>query len=317
MKSKQILSTIFHKYLPFLALLLAHAIWGANFVVAKVTLQEFPPNTLAFFRFAIASLLLTPFFLAESKKIKIKLEHLPYLVGAGVTIITLNIAFFFAGIAKTTAINAATLTLIIPILSVILGWIFLKETIYFINIGGVILGLIGALIILGVPQILTGSFSSEAFLGNLLIIAASIAFVVGAILSKKMLKIYPSLIVTGIAFFVGFFTFSIPALNEYLHDPLWVNNVSMLGVFGLIYMALLSSVSAYFLYEWGLAKTSVSTADLFQYIEPLIATALAILILGEDLNTIYIFGAILIIIGLFLGTRSKEKHHKIHKYHRH
>lgn len=313
----ELLSTIFHKYLPFIALILAHTFWGVNFVVAKITLQEFPPNSLALLRFTIASLLLAPFFLAETKKVKIKAEDLPYLVGSGVTIITLNIAFFFAGITRTTAINGSILTLIIPILSVILGWIFLKETVYFINIAGVILGLIGALTILGIPQILIGNFSSETFFGNLLIILASVSFVIGAILSRKMLKKYPSLIVTSIAFLCGVVTFAIPALNEYLQNPNWPNQISMFGLGGLIYMALLSSVSAYFLFEWGLAKTSVTVADLFQYIEPLVAITLGILILGESANSLFTIGAILIILGMYLGTFAKETHHRIHKYHRH
>jgi len=56
-------SQILSKPLPYIALIIAHLIWGANFVVAKVTLEEFPPMSLAFLRFSIASLLLIPFLL--------------------------------------------------------------------------------------------------------------------------------------------------------------------------------------------------------------------------------------------------------------
>ncbi|MCL4365991.1 DMT family transporter, partial [Patescibacteria group bacterium] len=70
-------SQILKKPIPYLVLLFAHLIWGANFVVAKVTLQEFPPMSLAFLRFAFASLLLAPFFLAETKKVKIDKKDLP------------------------------------------------------------------------------------------------------------------------------------------------------------------------------------------------------------------------------------------------
>lgn len=308
---------IFQSYLPFLALILAHVIWGGNFIVAKVTLQEFPPSSLAFLRFFLAVLLLAPFFLAESKKIKVKKEDLPYLVGIGVSIITLNIAFFFAGISKTSAINASVLTLIIPILSVLLGWIFLKEIIYFVNILGVIIALIGSIIIIGIPQIFLGTVTSQAMFGNILIILASLSFVVGAIISRKMLKKYPSLMVTGIAFAVGAITFLVPAFVEYNQNPNWFRQISMVGAFGLVYMTLLSSISAYFLYEWGLAKTSVSKADFFQYLEPLVAASLAVPLLGEKINVTFIAGAVLIIAGVYLGTQAKEYYHKIHKYHRH
>lgn len=307
-------SGILTKPWPYLALIIAHIIWGANFVVAKVTLQEFPPQTLAFFRFAIASLLLAPFFIAQTKRIKIKREDLPKLVLVGILMVTLNISFFFAGIEKTTVINASVLTLIIPMLSVILSWWFLKEHIFIVNLIGIILGLVGAVIIVGLPE-LTGS-NTSALIGNILIILAAICWVVGGMISRKLLRTYSSLEITAIIFIVGTITFFIPAANEYLANPGWPNRITSLGILGLTYMTLLSSVSAYFLFEWGLSRTSIVTADLFQYIEPFVAAAVAIMVLGEEISLVFLAGAILIAIGVYLGTFAKERHHRLH-HHRH
>ena len=285
-------------------------------MVAKITLEEFPPATLALLRFALASLFLAPFFFAETKKIKINKKDFPKLIGIGILMITLNISFFFEGITKTTAINASVLTLIIPFLSVLLSWWFLKEKVYLINLGGVLVGLLGAAIILGIPETLFGDFAPKVLIGNLLIILASISWVMGAILSRQMLAKYPSLTVTGIAFAVGTLSFILPATGEYFKNPSWINSVTPLGLLGLTYMTILSSVSAYFLFEWGLAKTSVVKADLFQYLEPFIATILAVSILGETITYPFVFGAILIGTGVYLGTFAKEAHHR-YKFHRH
>ena len=309
-------SQIFKSPLPYLALIIAHLIWGANFVVAKVTLQEFPPMTLALLRFAFASLLLAPFFLAETKKVKIDKKDLPKLIAIGVFIISLNITFFFEGIKRTTAIDASVLSLTVPILSVLFGWWFLKEKIYLINLLGVALGFIGALIIVGIPQIITGTVSSEALTGNILIILASISWVCGATISKKILAKYSSLIITAIAFLVGTIVFFIPAVYEYIQNPAWVSQITTLGILGLIFMTLLSSISAYFLFEWGLSKTSVTTADLFHYLEPFVAAILAVSILGENTSKEFFTGAFLIAVGAYLGTLAKEAHHRHHKAHR-
>lgn len=306
-------SGIFTKPWPYLALILAHIIWGANFAVAKVTLQEFPPSTLAFFRFALASLLLAPFFIAQTKKVKIKSTDLPKLVLVGILMVTLNITFFFAGIERTTIINAAILTLTIPMLSVILSWWFLKEHIFIVNLLGIILGLVGAVVIVGLPELNAGT---GTLLGNLLIILASISWVVGALVSRKLLETYSSLEITAIIFLVGTITFFIPAVIEYIKDSAWPGRVTSLGILGLTYMTLLSSVSAYFLFEWGLSRTSVITADLFQYIEPFVATVVAVAILGEEISTPFIIGAILIAIGVYMGTFAKQIHHRL-KHHRH
>ncbi|MBI2018574.1 EamA family transporter [Candidatus Daviesbacteria bacterium] len=308
-------SKIFSKPLPYIALLIAHLIWGANFVVAKITLQEFPPMSLALFRFAFASLFLAPFFLAETKKIKIKKQDLPKLIAIGILIITLNITFFFEGIKRTTVINASTLTLTIPILSIILGWWFLKEKIYLINLLGIAVGFLGALLILGLPQIIIGTASAQVLLGNVLIILASMCWVLGSVVAKPILSKYPSLSVTAIAFLLGTVTFFIPAASEYIKNPSWPIQITVLGILGLIYMTLLSSISAYFLFEWGLSKTNVAVANLFQYIEPFVAAALAILILGERISQTFIIGAALIAVGVYLGTLAKAKHHH-YKAHR-
>lgn len=306
-------SGILTKPWPYLALILAHIIWGANFGVAKVTLQEFPPSTLAFFRFALASLLLAPFFLAETKKVKIISSDYPKLVLVGILMVTLNITFFFAGIEKTTVINAAVLTLTIPMLSVILSWWFLKEHIFIVNLVGIILGLVGAVVIVGLPELNAGT---GTLLGNLLIILASVCWVVGALISRKLLMTYSSLEVTAIIFMVGTLTFFIPTANEYLKDPSWPSRITSLGILGLTYMTLLSSVSAYFLFEWGLARTSVVIADLFQYIEPFIATVVAVAILGEEVTLVFGVGAVLIAIGVYMGTFAKQIHHRL-RHHRH
>ena len=309
-------SQIFKSPIPYIALILAHLIWGATFVVAKITLQEFPPSSLAFLRFSLACLLLAPFLWAQRKKISIKKEDLPKLLAIGIFIITLNITFFFEGITRTTAINAAALTMIIPISSVLLGWLYLKEKIYLINLFGVLMGFMGALVIIGLPQIISGTYSSEVVLGNVLIILAALSFVLGAVFSEQMLKKYSTLTITAIAFLTGAVTFFIPAASEYIQNPIWPENITELGILGLLYMTMLSSISAYFLFEWGLARTNLIRADLLQYIEPFVATLLAATILAERVSASFLIGAFLIAIGVYLGTLAKEIHHRHHKPHR-
>lgn len=310
-------SEIFTKTWPYTAIILAHLIWGINFAVAKITLQEIPLMSLAFFRFFFAFILLIPFLIAERQKISLKRKDLPALIGVGVLMVTFNIAFFYAGLMRTNIISASVLTLAIPVISVILGWLVLKEKIYVVNLAGIILGLLGAILIIGLPFAVLGisSWSSETMFGNFLIILASLSWVIGAILSKRMLATYSTLTVTAIMFLVGVFTFALPAASEYLQDPGWIGKITYLGVFGITYIAIASSVSAYFLFEWGLAKIGVVKADLFQYIEPLIAVTLGVTILGEGLRFSYIIGGILIGLGVYWSTLIKDqhRHHKAHR----
>jgi len=310
-------SGIITKTWPFLAIILAHSIWGVNFIVAKLTLQEIPPMSLAFLRFAIASILLSPFIFTTEEKIKIDKKDLPQLFGIGLLMVTLNIALFYAGLERTTISSASVLTLTVPVASVVAGWWILKEKIYMVNLAGIALGVLGALVILGTPLLsLDPKPSSEALLGNLLIVLASLAWVAGAIISKEMHKKYSTLTITAVIFLIGVITFLIPAIIEYLQNPAWVTQVTTLGILGLVFIALASSVSAYFLFEWGLNKVGVVTADLFQYLEPMIAGFLGVLVLREELKIPLVFGTILIGIGAYLSTliKTSHKHHKAHRH---
>lgn len=309
-------SGIFTKTWPYAAIIIAHIIWGFTFVIAKLTLQEFPPMSLAFLRFVLATLLITPFLFIEKKKIDIQKEDLPWLFAIGVLMVTLNIAFFYTGLLRTNVTSASVLTMVIPVISVLLGWMLLKEKVYTVNLAGIALGLLGAILVIGLPTLFFGEqIPAQVVIGDILIILASISWVTGAVISRKMLKKYSSLVITTFMFGTGVITFFLPAVNEYLQNPGWPSQVTWLGIFGLLFIAIASSVCAYFLFEWGLAKIGVIQADLFHYIEPPIATTLAVLILNEQLQFSFIIGGLLIAIGVYWSTllKTEHKHHRAHR----
>lgn len=309
-------SGIFTKTWPYAAIIIAHLIWGVNFVVAKLTIQEFPPMSLAFLRFSLALLLLSPFLLIEKKKDKIDKKDLPWLFATGALMVTLNIAFFYTGLAHTTVTSASVLTMVIPLFSVLLGWGILKEKIYTVNLVGIVTGFLGAVLVIGLPAFISGQvLPAPVIMGDIMIILASIVWVIGATISRRMLKKYSSLTVTSIIFLVGVLTFFIPAVNEFLQNPNWPSQVTLLGVFGLLFITIAASISAYFLFEWGLSKIGVIQADLFHYIEPPIAVVLAVLILNEQLQFSFVIGGLLIALGVYWSTLLKA-HHIHHKAHR-
>jgi len=306
-------SKILFRIWPYLAIITAHLIWGGNLIAVKITLQEIPVITLAFLRFSLAFLLLLPFLILQKKFIKFSLSDLPWLVTSGIFMVTLHIAFFFTGLKYTSVTAASILFLIIPILSVIIGWRFFKEKIYLVNLTGIILGLIGAVLVIGMPFAILGvsTWSSSALIGNALIVLSSISWVIGIVISKRIRHKYSSLNITALIFLTGILTFFIPTLLEYWQNPSWVTNVSYLALFGLFYMAAASSVTAYFLFELGLLKLGVIKTDYFRYIEPVIAIPLAILLLGEGIRFSFIIGGILIGLGIYWATLGQPQHRQI------
>ncbi len=287
-------------------------------MVAKISLTEFPPMTLAFLRFGLACLLIAPFLITvESKKRRIRMEHLPRLFLAALFMAGINIAFFYQGMKRTTAIDASVIDLSIPLISVVAGWWFLREKVFAINFAGIILGLLGGIIVIGLPLIFLGNFSGLTIFGDSLIFLSAVSFVIGSLLFKKMLNIYPPIIITAITFLFSALIFFVPALVEYIVNPDWIGKVSILGIMGLVYIGFLSSISAYFLLLWGLSKIELSHANLFQYLEPAVAATLAVPLLGERISFSFIVGTVLVALGVYWGTLGKLYHHHAHhKSHR-
>ncbi len=288
--------------------------------------------SLAFLRFSLASVLLLPFIIISrqhfidikkprNKSMKISSlinpKHWPALVLIGLLIVTFHIFFFYEGLARTAAINASVLSLVAPMFSVLAGWWFLKERIYWINLLGVSSGLIGAVVIVGIPLVLIGNLTATTLIGNLLIICSSVSFVIGAIISKQMLKIYHPLVIISIAFMIGAISFLPLAVIEYIRQPEWVNQVTIFGLIGVGYTTLMSSISAYFLYEWAIKRIGIIRADVMQYLQPIIAASLAVPILNERISVSFIIGTCLIVAGVYWGTMGKSEHnHHSLRHHR-
>lgn len=287
-------------------------------MVAKITLTEFPPMSLAFLRYGMACLLIVPFLMTiEKRKRGVKVEHLPRLFLAALFMAGLNIALFYQGMKRTTAIDASVIDLSIPLISVVVAWWFLKEKVFAINLVGILLGFLGGVIVIGLPLIFLGNFSGITLFGDLLIVLSSISFVIGSLLFKKMLNIYPPLILTAVTFIFAALIFFVPALVEYIVNPGWIGKISILGIMGLVYIVFLSSISAYFLLLWGLSKIELSHANLFQYLEPAVAASLAVPLLGERISFSFIVGTVLVALGVYWGTLGKLYHHHTHhKSHR-
>jgi drug/metabolite transporter (DMT)-like permease len=322
-------SQILKSPLPYLALIIAHIIWGLNYSIAKVALTEFPVMSLAFLRFFLAFILLIPFVISASSSEKkshhkrsflglgFKGKDMPRLLLAAVFMVTLNIAFFYEGLKRTYSIDASVLSLITPLLSVLAGWWFLKEKVYMANIFGVILGFVGSLAIIGLPLFFTGNLSVQTLFGNLLIILSCVVATWGMLLSKELLATYSALKITFFVFFVGAVTFAVPALVDYLQNPGWIHQVTIIGLLGFLFITILSSICAYILLEWALSKIELYKANLVQYIEPAVTASIAVPLLGERISFTFIIGFSLIILGVYWGTLGKAHHHHlIHKHHR-
>ncbi|MBU1326756.1 DMT family transporter [Patescibacteria group bacterium] len=283
----------------FIALIIANIIWGAAAPIFKLSLQNIPPFTLAFWRFFLGSLLLLVIF---RQKLRINIasrRDFFLLLGYALCGITGNIIFYFLGLRLTFAMNAPVIGSAQPIITLILALVFLREKFAWKKFIGMILGSMGVLVIIFEPLLEKGVYGS--ILGNVFLTLAMLLAVAQTIFGKSALDRYSPLAFTFWAFIIGAASFTPLAFYEYFKIPQLYQTLDWRGFAGIGFGAVFSSAAAYTLYAWGLSKITASDTSVFSYIDPVVGTVLAFFLLKEPITPPFVVGSFLIFGGIFLA----------------
>lgn len=294
----------------FLALIIANIIWGAAAAIFKLSLQNIPPFTLAFWRFFLGALII---FAVMRKQVALPLANRRDTIGLilyGLFGVTLNIILFFWGLRLTHAINAPVIASAQPILTLFFALLFLHETFKFRKFLGMILGTCGIIVIVIEPLLKQGVDGSIT--GNIFLVFATVSAVAATIIGKTVLSKYNPWAFTFWAFLVATASFLPLALYEYLQNPHLYTLLDWRGYLGIGYGAVLSSAAAYGLFAWGLSKINASDTAMFTYIDPIVGTVAGALILQETITFPFVLGAILIFGGILLA-EGRIHYHPIRK----
>jgi drug/metabolite transporter (DMT)-like permease len=160
----------------------------------------------------------------------------------------------------------------------------------------------GALLIISSTKQQNGG-SHPTFLGDLLVFISMIAAVAFVLLCKRLLKIYPPIIVTCYSFLVGTAILAGWVIPLYGVPPIHLSALTLMALFAQGIFA--TAVATIFL-NWGLSKVPASEAGIFVNFEPLLGSILGVSILGESLGTAGFVGGAMILGAAFYLSRSQR-----------
>lgn len=290
-----------------LALIIANVIWGAASPIFKFSLQNISPFLLAFIRFFGASVLMLVFTYPYLKIQKKDYMRIFWLALFGVTI---NIIFFFLALKHAPSINVPIIGSSGPIFLYLFSIFILKETPHIKVFIGMAVGLIGVLLIVGQP-LFSGVFNGQ-LLGNFMIIIATFASVVHTIIAKEISSTYKASTITFWMFLIGTISF-LPFLIWEITSGQLNYSLDYRGFIGIIFGIFLSSALAYTLFEYGVQNIDAQDVGIFTYIDPIIAVAIAIPLLGEKVSLIYAIGALFVFGGIFIA-EGRLHYHPFHRF---
>ncbi|MEM5312153.1 EamA family transporter [Paraburkholderia sp. JHI869] len=265
--------------------------WGVNFVVIKVGLHGVPPLLLGALRFMLAAFPAVLF---------VKRPQLPlrWLLAYGATISLGQFAFLFtamyvgmpAGLASVVLQAQAFFTL---------GFaaVFLRERFHAQNVVGLLIAA-GGLALIGVQSV-QGGAQGMTIAGFVLTLCAACMWALGNIVTKKVgkvdlvgLVVWASL-VPPLPFLV---------LSYFMEGPQRIaaalSGIGMTSVGAIVYLAFVATLIGYSLWSRLLSKYPASQVAPFSLLVPIVGLASASLLLGEQLTSAEIGGAVLVMGGL-------------------
>jgi drug/metabolite transporter (DMT)-like permease len=263
-------------------------------IFGKLALAAIPPLLFAAFRVAAAAILLDGIRRAQAPE-KIRAADRPRLFLYALLGISFNQVLFIFGLFLTTAINTTILTTTIPVFTLAAAVLLGRERMGLRAGIGILLAGAGALALLNVQRF---DWSNDSFRGDLLLILNCVSYSLYLVLSRPILAHYRALTFTAAVFRYGAVLIVLVAIPDLLRfQPSLVPPSAWACLAAVI---VLCTVIPYLLNAWALARTHASRVAFYVFLQPLIATALAIPILGEVLTPKTVVAGLLIFAGLAL-----------------
>jgi drug/metabolite transporter (DMT)-like permease len=286
--------------LALLAALGATTIYGLNHTIAK----EVMPTYIQGFGFVQVRLLgaaslfwLVSLFIPQQK---IDRADLPKMLLCALLGMVVNMLCFFKGIELSTPINSAVLITITPILVFVFSAILIKERLLLPRIIGVILGFIGALVLIVFGNEIRLD-APNIPLGNMLFVINASSFGMYLVLVKSLSAKYTTVHLLKWLFLFGFIMalpISYPEFSEVSWSTLPFEAIWRFG-----YVIVGTTFMTYLLNVYALKQLKASTVGVFTYLQPLIGIGYAILVGADGLTVYKLVAGGVVLLGVYLVTK--------------
>ncbi len=285
---------------PYLLLTLTALFWSGNIVLGRAIRADVPPLALAFWRWVVSLLLTLPLALPHLRR------QWPLLRRAWKPVVVLGLlgvgtynTFAYIALQYTPATNVVLLNSVIPVATISLAALFLKQRLRRVQWAGVLLSLSGVAAIVS-----RGDFTALAGMrlnvGDLWMLGAIFAWAVYTLgLQWRPEGVHPMLLLAAFVV-VGLLALAPAYAWEIAQGRLILVTSGALA--GIAYTGVFPGFIGYIFYNRAVGEVGASKASLFIHLMPVFGTLLAALFLAEIPRPYHYAGIALIISGIYLTT---------------
>jgi drug/metabolite transporter (DMT)-like permease len=297
-----------NSYKAHLALLAANFIYGANYLIAKGIMPEkIGPSGFVFLRILGAGLL---FWIIKCfSKEKIAKKDFKRLILCGLLGVATNQLLFFNGLNLTSPIDASIIITAIPIVVLVVSVFILNERLTPFKIFGIILGSIGAILLVTYGK--TGSGTSS-FLGNLFIFINAVSYAFYLVLVKPLMRKYKPITVITWVFTFGFLWMFPFGISEVLSTDF--SNFTLNTYLVILYVVIGTTFLAYLFNIYALKHVRPSVSGSYVYLQPAITFILVSLYAfflndttyANDISLVKIVSCLLVFLGVYFISKPEK-----------
>lgn len=291
------------KILPHIALFAVNLIYALNYSIAKDVMPDYiGPSGFILLRVIGGSFL---FFLTYIFFIKEKVNSpdIVRLIFCGLFGVAINQLFFFEGLNLTTPINAAIIMTVSPILVIIFSAIIIKEKITIRKIFGIFLGLTGAATLILKSGAI--SLNNDYFVGNFLVFVNATSYSIYLVIVKGLMTKYNPITVMFYVFSFGLifvFPFGISELSNVSLEIFTLEIFLKVG-----FVVICTTFLAYLFNAFALKSLNPSVVSIYIYLQPVLATVIAIILKSDSLDLVKIISSVFIFSAVFLVSMPSKK----------
>lgn len=232
-------------------------------------------------------------------------SDIPSFLLLGLTGIFGNQLFFILGLSQSKSITAAVIQPIAPIWTMLFALLLGMEVVTITKICGISIAVFGSLVTLGFFNLELKQLGVGAifFLLNTACMGAYFLF------QKPLLKRYPPITATATAYLFGASMMTATATIFQISGHLTPisSEAFQRALLPLIYTILGPSIGTYLLVAYANTKLDSTLVSASKTLQPLSASLLAYLLLGEQLLPQHAIGAIFLGLGMFVLVRESRQ----------
>ena len=287
----------------------ANLIYGVNYLIAKGLMPDkIGPSAFIFLRVLGAGILFWCIKGFLTKDV-IEKKDFPKLILLGLLGVATNQLLFFHGLNLTSPIDASIIITAVPVIVLIFSAFILKEKITINKLVGLLLGGIGAILLVWYGKNANGTSS---FLGNLLVFLNACSYGLYLVLVKPLMKKYHPITIISWVFLFGFL-FVVPfGFNDLLATNF--NAFSTQTYMAVAFVIVGTTFLAYLFNIYALKTLSPAITGSYIYIQPAISFLMVSFyayVLGnteyaQDINLIKIFSCLLVFVGVYLISKPSK-----------